>query len=432
MEAPVFEEIDPASDCDCPGCRHWRRVLPHSPAGRAPAHPAAHRALIVATATATAAVTGALGAGPAAAAPTTVHASHQPSVPAADEPDTPQGPRAPLHGPTGTPAAPPAGAELAAITRTEIIDRAKTWVTAKVPYSMTAYWSDGYRQDCSGYVSMAWKLPTNEWTGSLGTFADRITKEELQPGDILLFHNAADPQEGSHVVIFGGWTDHTRTAYTAYEQTPPHTRKLATPYAYWSDSAKYLPYRYKGVTATTAGGAPAATAYPGASSFGPGADNENVTELGRMLVARGAGRFYAAGPGPRWSDADRRATEAFQLAQGWRGEDADGLPGPGTWRLLKTGKGKDIAAPAAGPASHGVAGYPGRAMFGPGADNPYVTRLGRQLVRKGFGKHYTTGPGPRWGEADRRGVEAFQRAQGWRGGAADGYPGPETWRRLFS
>uniref|UniRef100_UPI0018FE93B5 peptidoglycan-binding protein n=2 Tax=Streptomyces sp. NRRL B-24085 TaxID=1709476 RepID=UPI0018FE93B5 len=82
--------------------------------------------------------------------------------------------------------------------------------------------------------------------------------------------------------------------------------------------------------------------------------------------------------------------------------------------------------------SHGVPGYPGRAMFRPGANNEYVTRLGRQLVKKGFGKYYTTGPGPRWGEPDRRGVEAFQRAQGWRGGAADGYPGPETWRRLFS
>ncbi|KAA0930382.1 hypothetical protein FGF04_27705 [Streptomyces apricus] len=30
MTAPVFEEFDPASDCDCPGCAHWRRVLPHS------------------------------------------------------------------------------------------------------------------------------------------------------------------------------------------------------------------------------------------------------------------------------------------------------------------------------------------------------------------------------------------------------------------
>lgn len=53
-------------------------------------------------------------------------------------------------------------------------------------------------------------------------------------------------------------------------------------------------------------------------------------------------------------------------------------------------------------------------------------------MKKGFGTYYTSGPGPRWGEADRRGVEAFQRAQGWRGGAADGWPGPETWRRLFS
>jgi hypothetical protein len=346
METPVFEEIDPASDCECPGCRHWRRVLPHSPAGRALAHPAAYRALAVATAAASATVASALGAGQAAAVPAAAHAPHRPGVPAGDEPDTPQGPRAPLHSPGGRPAAPWAGAELAAITRTEIINRARTWVTAKVPYSMTAYRSDGYRQDCSGFVSMAWKLPMNEWTGSLAGLADRITKEELQPGDILLFHNASDPEKGSHVVIFGGWTDHTHTAYTAYEQTPPHTRRLATPYAYWSNSAKYLPYRYKGVAAGTAS--------------------------------------TAAG------------------------------------------------APAEGPASHGVAGYPGRAMFRPGADNAHVTRLGRQLVKKGFGTHYTRGPGPRWGEADRRGVEAFQRAQGWRGGAADGYPGPETWRRLFS
>ncbi|MFG2679120.1 peptidoglycan-binding protein [Streptomyces sp. NPDC048392] len=389
MDTPVFEEIDPASDCECPGCRHWRRVLPHSPAGRALAHPAAYRALVVATATASATAVTALGAGQAAAVPTAAHAPHRPGVPAGDGADTPQGPRAPLHGETaqsaqtaqsgqtGRPAAPPAGAELATITRTEIIDRARTWVAAKVPYSTTAYWSDGYRQDCSGFVSMAWKLPANEWTGSLGTIADRITEEELQPGDILLFHNAADPEKGSHVVIFGGWTDGTHTAYTAYEQTPPHTRKLDTPYAYWSNSAKYLPYRYKQVAASKG------------------------IEAGKGAVPGGAG-----------------ATDDMGAAN-----DMGAVGGAGA---------ADGPLPAAGPASHGVAGYPGRAMFRPGADNPYVTRLGRQLVRKGFGTHYTRGPGPRWGEADRRGVQAFQRAQGWRGGAADGYPGPETWRRLFS
>ncbi|MEV5881871.1 peptidoglycan-binding protein [Streptomyces sp. NPDC052020] len=357
MNTPVFEEFDPASDCDCPGCRHWRRVLPfsdRSPAGRAPGHPAAHRALIAATAAAAAGA--ALGAAPAAAAPAAAHAPYRPGVPAGDEPGTPQGGTAPLHGPGAGPARPPAGTVIPATTRAEIIARAEKWVAAKVPYSMTAYWTDGYRQDCSGYVSMAWSLPGNEWTGSLGLYADRITKEELQPGDILLFHNPADPQNGSHVVIFGGWTDSAHTHYTAYEQTPPHTRRQTTPYAYWSNSASYLPYRYKGLATGAAGTAAAAA----------------PAQTGRASGAAGA------------------------------------------------------------PASHGVPGYPGRAMFRPGAHNPYVTQLGRQLVRKGFGASYTTGPGPRWGEADRRGVEAFQRSQGWRGGAADGYPGPETWRRLFS
>ncbi|KUO20311.1 peptidoglycan-binding protein [Streptomyces dysideae] len=461
MATPVFEEFDPASDCDCPGCVHWRRVLPHSAAGR---HPAARRAVILAAAASTA-----LGVGHTTPAPAAPHAPARPSVPAGDEPETPQGDKAPLHGPAGRPAGPPAPVKTPATTRAEIIKRAKNWVAAKVPYSMVKYWGDGYRQDCSGFVSMAWNLPGNEWTGSLDQYGVRIAKEDLQPGDILLFHNPSDPEKGSHVVIFGGWTDYTHTYYIAYEETRPYARRQATPYAYWSHSGRYLAYRYKGLAGGTAGSVPdttkrdtikpgtikpdtikpdtakrdtakpkasTRTPYPGRAYFGPGAHNKHVTQLGRMLVERGAARYYTSGPGPRWSDADRRATQAFQQAQGWRGRDAGGLPGPQTWALLVTGEGRDIrsgtAGPPAPPASHGVAGYPGRAMFRPGVTNKYVTQLGQQLVKKGFGKHYTTGPGPRWGEADRRNVEAFQRAQGWRGGAADGYPGPETWRRLFS
>ncbi|GAA4295119.1 peptidoglycan-binding protein [Streptomyces venetus] len=523
MESPVFEQIDPASDCDCPGCVHWRRALPRSRTGRITAHPAARRALALA-AMASAAL-GASHAVPAAAAPPV---SHRSGVSAGDERDTPQGDTAPLHGPDARPDKPATSAEPVAITRAEIITRARAWVTAKVPYSMNRYWSDGYRQDCSGYVSMAWKLPGNEWTGSLAQYAERISKEELQPGDILLFHNPADAQSGSHVTIFGGWTNSAHTSYTAYEQARPRTRRKTTPYAYWTDSHRYVPYRYKGITqepakgpdsasgsgsdsgahsgpaagsdsgggtgtgtgtgsASGAGsasgtdpgpasgtdnpgpasgadgpgpdtgavsgtasgpasepapgsdrglpGAPAAaTPYPGAVYFGPGANNKYVLRLGRMLVARGAGAAYGPGPGPRWSDAHRRATRAFQRAQGWKGADADGLPGPRTWDLLVTGKGKDVRAGAVGapPSSHGVPGYPGRAMFRPGEANTYITRMRRQLVRKGFGRFYPAEPGPRWSEADRRAVEAFQRTQGWRGGAADGFPGPETWRRLFS
>ncbi|WP_425543943.1 peptidoglycan-binding protein, partial [Streptomyces crystallinus] len=400
-------------------------------------------------------------------------------------PATEQGVAGGLH---GSAAARPEGLaprKLQPMTRADIINRAKKWVTAQVPYSMEKYWSDGYRQDCSGFVSMAWNLGTNEWTGSLGSFAVRIAKEELQPGDILLFHNPDNPTKGSHVVIFGGWTDYTHTSYIAYEQTPPLARRQATPYTYWTNSARYLPYRYKGVATGTSGAvaaeqpAPAALAadFPGVGAFGPGANNAYVTRLGQMLVARGGKRFYTEGPGPLWGAADRRATEAFQRAQGWTGSAADGLPGAQTWSLLVRGAGKDIppergttgglpaatppppmgqtpagqtpagqtpadvpgraGAPAA-PTTAGYAGwvrvpaFPGRAYFRPGRSSAYVTELGRQLLRKGFGRYYTTGPGPLWSEADRRNVEAFQRAQGWRGGAADGYPGPETWRRLFA
>ncbi|WP_228977066.1 peptidoglycan-binding protein [Streptomyces sp. DH12] len=446
MTVPVFEEYVPAADCPCPGCARQRREHALRPAVRAGGHPAAHgarRALVLATAAGAVLGGGTTTAG--GAAHPAGHPPHAapPGLPAAGavgharhaaDGDTPQGGAAGLHGrPLAGPTTGPVTVrQLPETTRADIINRAKKWVTAKVPYSMEKYWTDGYRQDCSGYVSMAWNLPANEWTGSLHRFGEKIAWADLEPGDILLFHNPDNPTKGSHVTIFGGWTDHKRTHYTAYEQTKPHTRRQTTPLAYWTNSDRYVAYRYLGLVAesgvTPVGGAPASSAYPGAGHFGPGAHNPHVTRLGRMLVARGGARFYTDGPGPRWGDADRRATRAFQLAQGWRGAEANGLPGPHTWRLLTTGRGRDIPqakSRATAPP------YPGRAHFRPGRSSKHVETLGRRLVQRGHGRHYTDGPGPRWSEADRRNVQDFQRAQGWRGAAADGYPGPETWRRLF-
>lgn len=361
-----------------------------------------------------------------------------------DVPGSPQGGRAPLHGPKGTPAKPPGlpGAPTVArrIDRATIINRAKVWLEEQVPYSMSDYWSDGYRQDCSGFVSMAWNLGSNEWTGSLDKFAKKITKDELLPGDMLLFHNPSDPNNGSHVTLFGGWVDETRTHYIAYEQTRPTTRKLATPYGYWNNATKYLPYRFTGVTgglvADGTGTDPkptAPSAFPGAGMFGPGANNEYVARLGRMLIDRGGRRFYPKGPSTKWSDSDRLATQAFQQAQGWTGAEADGIPGAHTWRLLVQGQGNDIVPlPDAAPGPGGHPAYPGPAAFRPGQSGPALAALRHRLVARGFGKHYPSGPGSVWSEADRRNVEAFQRAQGWRGSSANGYPGPETWRRLFA
>ncbi|MEV7419151.1 peptidoglycan-binding protein [Streptomyces sp. NPDC089919] len=434
MLTPVFQEYEPPRDCPCAGCADRRRAA-RTLTPRDGGHPGAHgarRVLVLATAA------GAVLGGGGGAAALTGPGDGGP-VPVAGAPGSPQGGPAPLHGPAAAKAGPAAPATARRIDRATIVNRAKAWVAAQVPYSMAKYWTDGYRQDCSGFVSMAWNLGSNEWTGSLDTFATRITKDELLPGDILLFHNPADPNAGSHVTLFGGWTDHTRTHYRAYEQARPHTRVQATPYGYWTNAAKYVPYRYNGVTGGSPGApgpvpAPApATAYPGARYFGPGAANAYVTRLGQMLVARGAGAFYTKGPGPRWGEADRRAVQAFQKAQGWTGRDADGLPGPATWRLLVTGQGRSIGGGGGGAAAdRSLVPYPGPGVFRPGRSDPAVTALGRQLIKKGFGTYYTSGPGPRWGEADRRNVEAFQRAQGWRGATADGYPGPETWRRLFA
>ena len=85
------------------------------------------------------------------------------------------------------------------ISRVEVLARAASWVAQGVPYSQTRWWTDRhgtYRQDCSGYVAMAWDLDpgTNYWTGNLATVADRIASSDLRPGDILL-------RPGDHTLI---------------------------------------------------------------------------------------------------------------------------------------------------------------------------------------------------------------------------------------
>jgi hypothetical protein len=65
-----------------------------------------------------------------------------------------------------------------------------------------------------------------------------------------------------------------------------------------------------------------------------------------------------------------------------------------------------------------------------GARGRHVTWLGKRLVAHGFGKHYSEGPGPLFTRVDKANVRDFQLAQGWRGRDADGFPGPETLKRL--
>ncbi|MFD7410610.1 peptidoglycan-binding protein [Kitasatospora purpeofusca] len=154
--------------------------------------------------------------------------------------------------------------------------------------------------------------------------------------------------------------------------------------------------------------------------YGYGAHGPQVTVVGEALVRQGFGGNYQQGPGPDWTDADTRNYQAFQQSLGYTGPDADGVPGEDSLRRLLG----DLPSP--------VPDFPGRGYFRPGAVNDSVRLLGEQLIRRGFGGHYRVGPSRSWSEADRLNTSAFQRSRPELAGDADGYPGPLTWRLLFS
>ena len=119
-----------------------------------------------------------------------------------------------------------------------VFARAATWLTAwqggPVPYLSStdpADWLNGYRRDCSGYVSMALGLPGPGLdTGGLAARSMPISQFQLKAGDLLI--NPASGPAG-HVVLFERWTDSSMTRYVGYEQSGDagtHHREIPYPY----------------------------------------------------------------------------------------------------------------------------------------------------------------------------------------------------------
>jgi hypothetical protein len=134
------------------------------------------------------------------------------------------------------------------ISREEIMRRAESWLHPPTHYNMNVF-KNRYRTDCSGYVSMTWKTGRNYWTGDLNTIGKKITYNQLRLGDMLLYHNFANPVNGSHVVLFHRWSGPAGGDFYIYEQTPP-----ATKHRLWSAAGYnrrlYIPFQY--VNARTA------------------------------------------------------------------------------------------------------------------------------------------------------------------------------------
>ncbi|WP_329177210.1 hypothetical protein OG754_27030 [Streptomyces decoyicus] len=134
--------------------------------------------------------------------------------------------------------------------RKDIIDRALERVEHRIGYSQSAT-TNGYRDDCSGFVSAAWGLqpPGLNTYGLMGNdTAHVITKDDLQPGDALV--------AGDHTVLFGGWADKEHTKYIALEDNGSQgTVSHVIPYPYYSGDAAhersigqpYVPYRRNGL-----------------------------------------------------------------------------------------------------------------------------------------------------------------------------------------
>ncbi|WP_305784476.1 hypothetical protein [Symbioplanes lichenis] len=133
------------------------------------------------------------------------------------------------------------------IQRADVLERGINWYNRNIPYSQSATATDKgagkrYRTDCSGFVSMAWKLKTSLTTRSLDTVSHVINWNDLLPGDALL-------KKGTHVQLFERWVDEdTKADFWIYEEgstaSDMNRRKIHVIDARHSG---YEPYRYDSI-----------------------------------------------------------------------------------------------------------------------------------------------------------------------------------------
>lgn len=131
------------------------------------------------------------------------------------------------------------------ISRDEVIARSENWITAVVMYSQSDFYPDPqgktYRQDCSGFVSMAWHLDQSLTTATLPSVATKIDKADLQPGDIL-------DEPSHHTVLFLRWADDAHTQFVLRQESQtgePAQEKTASLSGYYDS---FDAYRYNNIT----------------------------------------------------------------------------------------------------------------------------------------------------------------------------------------
>ncbi|MBP0452615.1 VCBS repeat-containing protein [Kitasatospora sp. RG8] len=254
----------------------------------------------------------------------------------------------------------------ARITRDEALARADAWVNLGLGYSWTTY-HDGYRQDCSGYVSMAWKLATPglDTTSFVPSgVASWISKGDLKPGDALLNDAAGS---GGHIVMFDHWTDPGHTSYVGYEFTGSGVHHRTIPYPYFPGYGTYRPARNNSIVDTPT--TPPVTAHPRLDFNGDGkSDVAGKLADGTLLLWTGNGdgtlntaSGYSMWPGTGFSavnslvaddfNGDGKADIAGKLADGtlllWTG-NGDGTLNTASGYSMWPGTGFSAVSPLIG------------------------------------------------------------------------------------
>jgi len=140
------------------------------------------------------------------------------------------------------------------IKRSEVMHRAATiWPLYGVEYSQGLL-RNGWRTDCSGYVSMCLDLTGVGWGGAntetfvTGGYIHEIPRDELRPGDMVGHCGPGTGGDAGHIVLFDRWPDSDHATYWAYEMTGDRGPKhRIIQYPYDGIGGGYKAYRYRAI-----------------------------------------------------------------------------------------------------------------------------------------------------------------------------------------
>ncbi|WP_327294464.1 peptidoglycan-binding protein [Streptomyces sp. NBC_01197] len=271
------------------------------------------------------------------------------------------------------------------------------------------------------------------------------------------------PAVGAQVFYGSGGGSHTGivTAYTAttittvegntntngssegdgvYLKTRPRKDSYVYGYGYpaYSEGLKSADPSYDGRTPPKAPETPSVSRSKvtiGGLEYGYGASGAQVTAVGKALVAKGFGKHYTEGPGPNWSDSDTENYSDYQKSLGYKGKDADGVPGADSLKKLLGALPGDTKAPVAKPSvslaalTYGAT-QPRSAELKHPAYKASVTVVQAALVKGKFLKgKYEKGI---FDVQTKSAYSAYQRSLGYKGKDANGIPGMVTLKKLAS